>query len=206
MDLARNYSNSIINYDWFHQKTVIELGSGCGLLSVLLDKLGARVVSTEKTEDVSLFTQLVCTKQLNNSNFAIEGLTWGAIHSDMLQWISRLTNVRYIIASDTFYDVKAFENVLATCSLLLSFHNQATIICSYHVRNGNHTIQPLLRNYGLIATELRRPCLGTHSKTLDSQPGAFEYLRCLDGISFAYETNEEVTLIEISPMSQNPTS
>eukprot|EP01138_Halocafeteria_seosinensis_P015100 gb/GECG01015413.1/.p1 GENE.gb/GECG01015413.1/~~gb/GECG01015413.1/.p1 ORF type:complete len:301 (+),score=23.63 gb/GECG01015413.1/:1-903(+) len=196
--VARRSPSSDSSY--FEGKTVVELGAGCGVLSVLLDKLGAHVVSTEAAGNTSLLEQLAHTRTLNGSNFVIQRLTWGDMSSDMVRWLGQLNNVDCIVASDVLYDSSTFEDVLATCSLLLTSYERATIITAYHLRNGNHTLQPLLQKYRLQAKELARSSEEVCAAEFASYTDCCKFVPSRADFQSSDPELHEVALLEITPI------
>ena len=137
--------------EFLNDKTILEVGTGTGLLSNLLSKLidqngnsKSRVIST----DLKLPTAIS-----SNQNLFMEILNWKDFtsfhHVDQL-----ITNLDYIIGSDVFYEPDLFEPLIATISHFLSKYPNCIFITAYQERSSKRNINHLLQKYKLQGSSI----------------------------------------------------
>lgn len=103
------WSNSNIIVD----EDVLELGSGCGLPSLLACKMGANsVIATDAVKHADIIRNLKLMAELNGEEvvekFSTLGLTWGRFTKESIALRPSI-----IIASDIFFDEMDFEDILS---------------------------------------------------------------------------------------------
>ena len=136
--------------DQFRGKSVIELGSGTGVVGIIAAKVGAQVVLTDSDkypECLQLCKQNVDINGVKDNIKAITPLNWGQFNEQLIQ----MSAFDYILSSDCFYDQKDFEDILSSVSFLIDKHpNCSTVFYStYQERNSNWSIECLLRKWHL---------------------------------------------------------
>ena len=137
--------------DRFKDKSVIELGSGTGIVGILAAKVGAQVVLTDSDkypECLELCHQNVEINGVKHNIKAIKSLNWGQFDEEVIE----MPPFDYILSSDCFYDQKDFEDILSSVSFLIDKHPKKETIfyTTYQERNSNWSIDCLLRQWGLI--------------------------------------------------------
>ncbi|EKX42191.1 hypothetical protein GUITHDRAFT_141394 [Guillardia theta CCMP2712] len=120
----------------FEDRTVVELGAGLGLVSIVLGMLGSRVVSTDGDETVIPFLakNVRAYRQHMKHVVKVARLHWGS-SEDVQLCMSRLpaegveggTTVDIIMAADVVFgqDTRVWEALLAT---MLKLSHRGTII------------------------------------------------------------------------------
>ena len=103
------------------KKRILEIGSGCGLPSLLSAKLGCdKVVITDATKFDKILKLIEKEIELNDddikSKCSVQGLTWGRFTKQNIK-----LSPHVIIATDIFYDDNDFENII--CTLHFYFNN-----------------------------------------------------------------------------------
>ncbi|CAG8759250.1 6929_t:CDS:2, partial [Dentiscutata erythropus] len=104
------------------------------------------------------------------SNIWIRGLTWGEFcfgnqekdnneKGNLLQLLRDIDQngrkLDWILGSDTFYDPKDFEDIIATIAYILNYHTQkAKFLTSYQERSSKRTIQYLLDKWKLKCRQI----------------------------------------------------
>jgi predicted nicotinamide N-methyase len=93
-------------------RSAVELGSGCGLLSLVLSHLGARVTVTDLECNLPLLRDNVSS---NGSSATVEALSWGAANARRVR-AERNGGLPFdvIVASDVMYIPECVPLLVAT--------------------------------------------------------------------------------------------
>lgn len=154
-------------YLWEHRseligKYILELGSGTALPGILAAKCGAHVTLSESAllpRSVNNLKRTCELNDLNSSQVAVIGITWGLFTSNVLQ----LKPLDLIIASDCFYDPSVFEDILATVSFLIDRNPHTEFLTTYQERSSDWSIEPLLHKWQLACSSISIDSLGVES-------------------------------------------
>ncbi|KAJ9067242.1 Methyltransferase-like protein 23 [Entomophthora muscae] len=113
-------------------RSIVELGAGCGLAGLVCAKLGASSILTDHPNNTLVLAN--CIKNVNVNQLEaccqVKSLAWGRFTKDILE----LPKIDYIIGSDTFYDRKDFEPLLATVAFLIEQNPDAVFLTAYQER------------------------------------------------------------------------
>ncbi|RAL48916.1 hypothetical protein DM860_001236 [Cuscuta australis] len=114
-----------------HEKKVVELGSGCGLVGCITAFLGARVILTDLPDRLRLLKKNVEANLYGDvkGSATVTELTWG----DELDPVLRNPLPDYVLGSDVIYSEAAVMDLLETLKDLCSSHT--TIVLAGELRN-----------------------------------------------------------------------
>ena len=133
------------NLHLFHSKSVLELGCGTGICSIVASKIGSNIFLTDKfdcQQSVGLCRENI---QLNNVEADLFPHEWGNINAS-------LPKIDCLIGSDCFYDESDFEDLLCTISLLLNNATDpknAKFYMAHQIRSSAHSIECLAKKWQL---------------------------------------------------------
>ncbi|KAI9591718.1 putative methyltransferase-domain-containing protein [Syncephalis fuscata] len=195
----------LAEYIWYYRRqfkdvTVIELGAGTGLPGLLAAKLGSHVYLTDLPEAMPYLQEHIeengltvaassNTEQKSHGWALPHPLKWGAFKTHgLLELITSISSLNWIIGADLFYDSKDFESVLVTVSYLLDYYPMARFITAYQERSAARTLQPLLDQWQLTAQAIAGDTFGW-------QPDAF---------ASNTETTETTTAIQTRRATRKP--
>uniref|UniRef100_A0A1I7XTA5 N-acetyl-D-glucosamine kinase n=1 Tax=Heterorhabditis bacteriophora TaxID=37862 RepID=A0A1I7XTA5_HETBA len=123
------------NHALWRGSTVLELGSGSGLVGIVMGKLGAsRVVLTDYPNE--------------------QGLDWQSQDS-VAAVVDELLTLDFIVASDIFYDVCTFKPLIQTITTFVDKFPKIRMYFSYAERNDNWSIEDLLLLNNLQCSAIR---------------------------------------------------
>lgn len=145
------------------QQTVLELGAGTALPSILAAKCGANVVITDSAtlpKTLQNIHHCVEANDIPPERVRIVGLTWGLFLSQIFE----LGPIDLIIASDCFYEPLLFEDIIATVAFLLDRYPAARFVCSYQERSADWSVEHLLRKWSLNCRPIDIRSLGSTTK------------------------------------------
>lgn len=145
------------------EKTVLELGAGTALPSILAAKCGANVIITDSAalpKTLQNIRQCVEANSIPLERVKIIGITWGLFLSQIFE----LGPVDLIIASDCFYEPLLFEDIVATVAFLLERYPNARFVCSYQERSADWSVEHLLRKWSLACRPIDIQSLGATTK------------------------------------------
>ncbi|RWS04255.1 methyltransferase-like protein 23 isoform X1 [Dinothrombium tinctorium] len=139
----------------FKDKNILELGAGTALPGIVAAKIGANVTLTDTHKNPDCIDLCKRNLTLNGLRFNDESencvkvmhLTWGLFTKEVME----LKPFDFIIASDCFYDINDFEDILATISFFIekSVDRKAIFFTTYEERNADWNIQCLLKKWNL---------------------------------------------------------
>ncbi|KAI8340067.1 hypothetical protein BC941DRAFT_419294 [Chlamydoabsidia padenii] len=207
MDSAYGYyiwpsSLVLSKYVWCHRnlfknKTVLEVGAGTSLPSLVLTKIdpAPHVVITDVPSIIPVarsclkLNGIITTKKDDTTYLSltlplwVRGLEWGDIGSangikQLLddintQWHHR--NIDYIFGSDTFYDPPDFEKLLMTVAYVIHRHNSnCKFITAYQERSSKRSIQFLLDKWSLQCRLIPRDSFGFDGGRFESDDDSIE--------------------------------
>ncbi|CEG39061.1 Putative N2,N2-dimethylguanosine tRNA methyltransferase [Plasmopara halstedii] len=139
-------------------KTILELGCGIGLPSILSGLCGAaRIYLTDRIDASDIQRNADTNIKLNGLEDRAQylPLSWGDMHVSE-EIISVFQTIQVVLAADCFYQSEEFEKVIATVALILRC--SASLTCSfyfsYHLRSINRSIAFLLSRWKLIAQSI----------------------------------------------------
>nr|XP_006821981.1 PREDICTED: methyltransferase-like protein 23-like [Saccoglossus kowalevskii] len=142
----------LAQYLYYHRhfikgKTILELGTGTALPSVVAAKCGAHIILSDVAHLINATTS--CT--LNGiTDFQVANITWGQFSPAVLQ----LPKLDIVMASDCFYSLKDFEDILVTVNFLLQDKSAAVFWCTYQERDSDWSIEHLLNKWHLQCTHI----------------------------------------------------
>lgn len=110
-------------------KSVLEIGAGTGLVSVVAALLGAKSVIVTDRDEPHILNSLRTTMIINNVEDVCQicPLLWGKSLPDF-------EGVDILLGADVFYSTEDFDNVLATFSGILKNNPEAVFLCAYQER------------------------------------------------------------------------
>jgi len=142
-----NFSND------FKDKTIIELGCGTGLPSIVAGKINAKkcVLTERANEDKVLdnINQNIMLNKVENICCSMP-LSWGYLNNDQLKAYD------YILAADIFYSCENFDDLFITISSIMSQNQNTIFLTTYQERSSKNTIRPYLDMYNMEATVIPR--------------------------------------------------
>ncbi|GAN01933.1 ik:tdsubc_1b12 [Mucor ambiguus] len=148
----------------FKDKTVLELGAGTSLPSVVIGKSipSAHLILSDIPEILPVVRNCI---QLNDIQGTwIQAVKWGQFGSEssidtLLDRVEkeRKTKIDYILGSDTFYEPSEFENLIVTVSFAIENHNpNCKFYTTYQERSPKRSIQYLLDKWKLKCRQIPR--------------------------------------------------
>jgi predicted nicotinamide N-methyase len=161
---------------------VVELGAGTGVAGRIAGSFGASSVVFTDNDSMVLQSLAKMVNKMNSNDtttakYNVVQLDWGNLNH-LTRWLtpSDEPGVDLILGADCMYDRDHWDKFLATVYFLLSssFNGGSSkyngggngiggsvskkikprFIGCHQLRNSNHTIQPLLKKWGLVAKEL----------------------------------------------------
>lgn len=135
-----------INKHFILDKTVIELGAGTGLPSLIAFKCGAkRVILTERVDSPTASHLLQMTIDINNASSKCDVREFSWTTSSYVT----LPVPDVILGSDIFYSSEDFDGIFSTIAGMFKCNPNAIFIVTYQVRSIHRTIIPYLDLYHL---------------------------------------------------------
>ncbi|KAI9470640.1 MAG: putative methyltransferase-domain-containing protein [Benjaminiella poitrasii] len=145
----------------FENKTVLEVGAGTSLPSLVLSKsTNACSIISDAPNIIPIICDCLQLNKLNGctDKIRVQALEWGKFNENTS--IDRLiddfkndwpnTRIDFILGSDTFYEPSQFENLLVSVSFIIHNHNsQCKFFTTYQERSTKRNIQYLLDKWGL---------------------------------------------------------
>lgn len=136
--------------DQFVGKSVLELGSGTGIVGIVSAKAGAQTVITDsdKYDDcLELCRQNVDINGVKDNVKDIVALNWGQFDEQLI----RMPAFDFILSSDCFYNENDFEDIVSSVSFLIDKHpeRQTIFYTTYEERNSDWSIECLLDRWHL---------------------------------------------------------
>ncbi|KAI0979365.1 hypothetical protein GJ496_001196 [Pomphorhynchus laevis] len=103
--------------DW-HSKTILELGAGTALPSLLLHKMGANVIMSDKNTDetLSILKEVCCQNELDFKD-VVSVISWSKLSDEMFM----LPKIDVLVGSDLFYDK---NDILSTIDFFRQYNNE----------------------------------------------------------------------------------
>jgi len=140
----------------FQQKTIVELGSGTGLPSLVAALCKAKsCILTERADEPIVLQNLDSNIKMNS----VEGicrtmpLSWGPITDKS---ILKCLECDYILASDVFYSTECFHSILMTVASIMTMNANTVFITTYQQRSIRRTIRPYLDLHNMEAKVIPR--------------------------------------------------
>ncbi|KAG2387341.1 hypothetical protein C9374_001673 [Naegleria lovaniensis] len=136
--------------------TILELGCGLGLPSILNCKLNARNRSIMTDLNTSDFEERCLTQcklnEISENQFRILPLEWGYDFTSILK-TSMEENIDLIVATDCLYDKKLYDNFFSTVYLLKILLKKPTLplLLAQYKRNESDNITFQLKRWNLSA-------------------------------------------------------
>jgi protein N-lysine methyltransferase METTL21D len=120
-------------FNEFHEKRIVEIGSGTGIVGLQLAALGAHVTLTDREEYLELLDY-----NIRKNNAALTGtaqaksLFWGDdINDDENCW----TNLDFVIVANCVYHSIDLDQLIQTICSLCPVSSSTCVICCYELRN-----------------------------------------------------------------------
>ncbi|KAI8983007.1 putative methyltransferase-domain-containing protein [Pilobolus umbonatus] len=147
--------------EYFGDCTVLEVGAGTSLPSLLLSKLEnrPRIILTDIPAIIPVIHENLTLNEISVSDDQVwvAPLLWGCLGDTTS--IDHVTNtverewktrIDYVIGSDTFYEPSEFENLIVMISYIIQEHNpECKFFTAYQERSSNRSIQYLLDKWKL---------------------------------------------------------
>ncbi|XP_062144205.1 uncharacterized protein LOC133851687 isoform X1 [Alnus glutinosa] len=133
----------------FSGASVVELGAGTSLPSLVAAKVGADVTITDHSDRVEVMDNMRRVCDLNKLQCNVLGLTWGVWDASIFSLYPKI-----ILGADVLYDTSAFDDLFATVTFLLENSPGSVFITTYHNRSGHHLIEFLMAKWGLKCVKL----------------------------------------------------
>ena len=155
--------------DDFLDKTVFDLGAGCGLTSLAASLAGCRhVISSERSDEEALVENLRAVIALNkeerlippDASIEVMPFSWGddkdyqhpIFQQQQGEGVCKsLQNVDIVLGSDVFYSSEDFDPVLYVVYSLMLLNPFLTFITAYHQRSASRSIAPYLSKFNMKA-------------------------------------------------------
>ncbi|GAB1602949.1 methyltransferase-like protein 23 [Argonauta hians] len=142
----------LAQYVWYFQhdvkgKRILELSAGTALPGIVAAKCQAAsvVLSDSFLLPNSVQHCKSCCAANGLPDLPVIGITWGLFSPELIN----LDRVDIILASDCFYNLKDFEDILLTVSFILEKNTRCQFWCTYQERSSDQTIELLLKRWGL---------------------------------------------------------
>ncbi|KAL1240141.1 Histone-arginine methyltransferase METTL23 [Trichinella spiralis] len=123
----------ISNIEAFRGKTILELGAGTGLVSIVAAKCDAKfVILTDHSKNDTVKNLALQNCMINgvSEHTQYRTLIWGVADDNLFS----LPSFDILLLSDCFYDPNVFEDVAFTISVLLERNPDACAYFSYQNR------------------------------------------------------------------------
>lgn len=140
----------------FQHKSIVELGSGTGLPSLVAALCQAKsCILTERADEPHVLENLDTNIKLNN----VEGicrtmpLSWGPITD---KGMLKCLECDYILGSDIFYSTESFLSIFLTIASIMTMNRNTVFITTYQERSIKRTIRPWLDMYDMEAKVVPR--------------------------------------------------
>ncbi|KAI8079096.1 putative methyltransferase-domain-containing protein [Gilbertella persicaria] len=139
----------------FEHKTLLEVGAGTSLPSLVLAKSvdELRLILSDIPSILPVIQGCV-QRNHTDKDIWIEPIEWGA--RDSIDHLTKRvetewdTKIDYILGSDTFYEPSEFENLLVLVSFVIHTHNpNCKFFTAYQERSPKRSIQRLLDKWNL---------------------------------------------------------
>jgi predicted nicotinamide N-methyase len=117
-------------------KTCLELGTGCGLVSITLSLLSAKQVIATDLENILEISQKNINENFSDnprSNLLVTKLHWGEM-DDINKIINQYPIIDYIFCSDCLYEESPWEKLLETLLFFSKVNPETEIIFAYKKR------------------------------------------------------------------------
>lgn len=124
-----------LQHNTFAGKRCVELGSGCGLLSAVVGRLGAACIATDLLENLPLLRSNLQANHVEHDGVPpprVRELRWGAEAAQALLRDDCEGKVDFVLASDIMYVHSAVSDLVATLDVLCSAE---TMVLLAHGRN-----------------------------------------------------------------------
>ncbi|KAI9005487.1 putative methyltransferase-domain-containing protein [Phycomyces nitens] len=143
----------------FANRTVLEVGAGTSLPSLVLAKLasGPRLIISDLPKLLPVIQGCLALNKIEPSDdrLWVCPLIWGEVGLNGIDWLTEQVNcswdtIDYILGSDTFYDPADFEKLLMLVAHVIHRHNNKCVfITAYQERSAKRSIQYLLDKWSL---------------------------------------------------------
>ena len=134
------------NRDRIYGKTMLEIGAGTALPSLVAKLCGAVVKISDRPELSSYLRTVEKSFHLNGvSTPHVHYISWGKFNTDLFH----LPHIDILLASDCFYDTNNFEDILVTVAYILHKNPDCEFWCSYQERSSSRSIEFLLEKWRL---------------------------------------------------------
>ncbi|KAL7328458.1 hypothetical protein PS15p_206727 [Mucor circinelloides] len=150
--------------DLFKNKTVLELGAGTSIPSIVVGKStpSAHLILSDIPEILPVVRNCIMLNDIHGA--WIQAIEWGQFGAEnsvdtLIDRVEkeRNTKIDYILGSDTFYEPSQFENLLVTVSFIIQKHNgSCRFYTTYQERSPKRSIQYLLDKWKLKCRQISK--------------------------------------------------
>lgn len=118
------------------RQMALELGAGCGLLSIWLAKRFQHVYSTDQENILSLLQYNLTLNMCEQSNVEVSELNWAdeTIVRKRATLMNEKGKIDLIVAGDIFYDLSIIDNFFSTMEILVEYNPTACILVAQKIR------------------------------------------------------------------------
>ncbi|GJQ15724.1 hypothetical protein GpartN1_g7515.t1 [Galdieria partita] len=146
--------------EWIKDKRVVELGSGIGLLGILISLLGARQTTLSDLDSTMTLLQGNIAKNkhlLGNRDIQVIPIHWG---DEMVLQQPRLQNTEVVVCSDLVYRMEAVQPLVTTLCKLCHLETKILFAQDNHrpevTKTWERTMQPYF-HYHTVPKEWLHP-------------------------------------------------
>ena len=184
--------------DLVKDKTILELGAGAGLPSLICGVLGAKQVVVTDYPDLELIINLrenieSCDTHPTRGNIAAEGFLWGASTDKLVQYLPASSAQRFdlLILADLLFNHSEHHKLVATVTATLQHASDAQALVFFTpyrpwLYEKDMAFFDIARDQGLVVTKILEKVMD--KVMFDDDPGDELLRRTVFGYQLKWKT------------------